>query len=85
MADQSKSDADYIEDAYADAVGLIFRQLFNALDTEPTSERQSVARFVTGLAAARRAKALALNAAQADPPPVAEAASGKRQRKTATS
>jgi hypothetical protein len=86
MANESKSDADYVEDAYEDAIGIIFKQLFNAIDTEPASEKQSVARFVTGLAAARRARALALKAIEDGPLlPAAEVTTGKRQRKPAAS
>jgi hypothetical protein len=55
----AKTEVDYIESAYADAIGVIFKQLFTGLDTQ-LNENELTAHFSTGFAAAKKAKELAL-------------------------
>ncbi|WJR80591.1 hypothetical protein [Bradyrhizobium sp. NP1] len=83
MADAPKSDADYVEAAYADAIQLLYKQLFTGIDTQPANEKEFLAHFTTGLAAARRAKELGLGALkpQISPTAIAEITVQKTRRK----
>jgi hypothetical protein len=57
----TKTDIDYIESAYSDAIGVLFKQLFTGIDTQPEKEKEFLEHFSTGLAAAKKAKELALS------------------------
>ena len=55
----AKTEVDYVESAYADAIGVLFKQLFMGLDAQQ-KESDLTAHFSTGFVAAKRAKELAL-------------------------
>jgi hypothetical protein len=77
-----KTDVDYVESAYSDAIGVLFKQLFMGLDSQSGSESDLVAHFSTGFAAAKRAKELAVGVVK--PATIATAHVRSRGRRPAT-
>ena len=80
----AKTEIDYIESAYSDPIGVLFKQLFNAMDTEPKKQSDHVARFSTGFSAAKKERKLAVEIVK----PAAdftEKIAQKRNRKAASS
>jgi hypothetical protein len=61
MPNNSNSEADAIQEAYNDRLGLLFGTLFTNLGDKST-EQQSIDRFRAGLSNLRKAKQLALAA-----------------------
>jgi hypothetical protein len=64
MPNSTKSDVEYIEDAYGDEVSALFKQMFLSMtgNIHGTDEKAYLAAFSTGLSKLRRAKVLALGA-----------------------
>jgi hypothetical protein len=56
----AKSDADCIVSAYEDAIGGLFKQMFQNLSGDPKNEQTHVTHFTNGVQLARHAKQLAL-------------------------
>lgn len=64
----SSPEADAIEEAYLEHLKTLFLNLTTSLGEEPVThetDQKCLARFLTGMAAARRAKELALGAVAA--------------------
>ncbi|MEN3348584.1 MAG: hypothetical protein V7632_2219 [Bradyrhizobium sp.] len=59
----ANTEVDYVESAYATAIGVLFNQLFMGLSAQQ-KESELAAHFSTGFAAAKRAKELALGIAK---------------------
>ena len=80
MPSLAKSDADCIQSAYEDALGEIFKQLFENLTGQPDGpgDQRYVAKFTVGYNAAKHAKALALVVVGPPAPMIAAAAVKKR-------
>jgi hypothetical protein len=80
MPSLAKSDADCIQSAYEDALGEIFKHLFENLTGQPDGpgDQRYVAKFTVGYNAAKHAKALALVVLGPPAPMIAAAAVKKR-------
>ena len=60
----SSSEANAIEEAYAEQIRGLFKVLFTNLIDAPGSDQQSAAKFAAGLSLAKRARNLALGVIQ---------------------
>ena len=67
MSNIVKSDAEFIEEAYGNAVAALFKQMFLSMtgNIHGSDEKAYVATFNTGLNKLRRARELALGAVEA--------------------
>src|ERR1700730_543646 len=76
MPTATKSDADLIESAYQDQVGLLFKQFFMSLTGEKGNKNDGkwLAAFTLGLSTLKRAKGLALGAVGSSAPAAADIA-----------
>jgi hypothetical protein len=80
MPSTAKSDGDCIEGAYEDALGNLFKQLFENLagQSDGPGDQNYVAKFTAGYNLAKHAKALALGVVGPSTPMAAAAAMKKR-------
>jgi hypothetical protein len=83
MPGTAKSDADCIQSGYEDAVGGLFKQLFDNLVGQPDGpgDQRYLAMFTTGYNMAKHAKALALGVVGGPAPAVAAAKTRRRATK----